>query len=680
MLEDKSFIVLDTTEETMDKMPTIDSGYIPSTEVIPEEDYSFDPSTWATRVQPVGTGVSFRPVRGLEEKILAGPALDGHLYFATDTGRIFLSDGWDFIPMGGGGVEIFYAHAEPEDILEDAGDGYYLKFSSLDDPEASISENDLIVYVPESGTGGRFFRVEEIDEAASQISCKRIAVSGSGGGGDIGGGGGGDTPGGSKINMEFIENVKFSYIYGQPANIVLKTTSEDTSDVDIIYTITIVTDGGQKANYQENIKNGEIFTFDIGSKLYKGLNKITISAVGGQSMISTGSKQYTRINCIEMKLNPSKNFNPLEAKTTGSFVFSCIPIGANLVKKLRFYIDGELDDSLTQNNVRSSGSDVSVEIAGLSHGAHTIKAVLSTGEDSAEVSAPPLEYEIGWVEEENNSPVIWTNSIPEQIIDHEKLIIEYKIYNPADPARAEAHLYIDQEEIPTSPIEVGYNSGALAWEQWAITNYKLGINVFTIQCGSVSRTFEIEVLEDELRNLNILDSGLELSLDSKGRSNKENKTSRETWVYKNKSGVETAAKFNNFNWYNNGWIIDDNGDSCLRISNGASVSIPLSVMNISDLTYGLTFEFQFKLRNVQSLATLVTTNSYEEDGKLIIEKTVNTEEGVFGAYYNNNIGVCLGTQEAFFKASGGSIVNARYTDGQMVNVSFVVQDKNQTTR
>lgn len=662
MLEDKSYIVLDE-----------------SANIIPKEDYDFEPSTWKTGVRAVGEGVSFRPVRGTEEKILAGPVIDGYLYFATDTGRIFLAKGFDLIPMGGGGVEIFYAHAEPEDIKEDAGDGYYLTFDVLDDPEASIGENDLIINNTSSGSGGQFFRVESADRETNVISCKRIAVSGTGsGGGDIGGGGSG--PGGtvSQIKMEFIESVKLSYIYGQPANIVVRTTSE-ADDLNIIYAISITASDGTKINFQESVANGELFTFDIGSKLFKGFNKITISATGGTSLVSTGNKTYTNINSIEMKLNASKNFNPLEAKTMGSFPFYCTPVGVGLTKTLRIYIDGELDDSLTQSKVTTSGQDIGITISGLSHGSHKIKAVLSTGSGATEVFAPALEYEIGWIESDNDLPVIWTNNVPSQIIDHEKLTIEYKIYNPAFPAKADAHLYIDQEEIPTSPVEVGYDTAALTWEKWSITNYKIGMNVFTISCGSVSKTFEIEVVEDELRDLNIIETGLALSLDSKGRSNKENKTSRETWTYTDASKNTTAVKFNNFNWYNNGWIIDDNGDSCLRISNGASISIPLSVMNVSDLTNALTFEFQFKLRNVQNLSTLVTTTSREENDKVIIEKTVNTEEGVFANYYKNDIGFCLGTQEAFFRASGGSLVNARYTDGQMVNISFVIQAKSSNT-
>ena len=664
MLEDKSFIVLDETGE-----------------VVPEENYSFDPSTWVQGTRANAAGIPFRLVRGSEENILAGPALDGYLYFATDTGRIFIAKDYDFIPMGGGGVEIFYAHAEESDIKEDAGDGYYLTFDVLDDPEASIGENDLIINNTSSGTGGQFFRVENADRVTNTISCKRIAVSGTGGGGSSGGGGGGGGPEGgeAQITLDIIENVKLSYIYAQPADIAFRATSK-AGDLNIVFNIQITSSTGEKQNIQESVPNGEIFRFDIGSRLSKGFNKIVISATGGTSQVTTGNRTYTNINSIEMKLNPSKNFNSLEAKTTGSFPFYCTPVGVGLTKTLRIYIDGELNDSLTQR-VTTSGQDVGVTISGLSHGAHKIKAVLSTGSGATETFAPALEYEIGWVDADNDLPVIWTNAVPSQIVDHEKLTIEYKIYNPEDPARAEAHLYIDQEEIPTSPVQVGYDTSALTWEKWSITNYELGNNVFTISCGAVSKTFEVEVIEDQLRDLNILKTGMALMFDSKGRSNKENKTSRENWTYTDANGATTAVKFNNFNWYNNGWITDDNGDSCLRISNGASISIPLQVMNTSDLTNALTFEFQFKLRNVQSLATLITTTSTvdETTGKVTVTKTANIEEGVFGRYYNNDIGLCLGTQEAFFRASGGSLVNARYMDGQMVNVSFVVQAKSANT-
>ena len=193
MLEDKSFIVLDTTEETMDKMPIIDSGYIPTTEVIPEEDYAFDPSTWATRVRPVGTGVSFRPVRGLEAKILAGQALDGYIYFATDTKKIYMAKDNLFIPMGGNS-SIHYGKME----LDYEPDSDEIEFDfMLDDIEGNEplelnrkkvpNKDDLILNIPD----GCFYRVISIENTGTDkiIKTNKLTIAGSGSGGSGGGGG-----------------------------------------------------------------------------------------------------------------------------------------------------------------------------------------------------------------------------------------------------------------------------------------------------------------------------------------------------------------------------------------------------------------------------------------------------------------------------------------------------------
>jgi hypothetical protein len=51
---------------------------------------------------------------------------------------------------------------------------------------------------------------------------------------------------------------------------------------------------------------------------------------------------------------------------------------------------------------------------------------------------------------------------------------------------------------------------------------------------------------------------------------------RKQWSYKS-----IKASLNNFNWYNNGWVLDENSRSCLRISNGASVEIPLTLFTDS---------------------------------------------------------------------------------------------------
>jgi len=86
-----------------------------------------------------------------------------------------------------------------------------------------------------------------------------------------------------------------------------------------------------------------------------------------------------------------------------------------------------------------------------------------------------------------------------------------------------------------------------------------------------SRNFTFTIKIDPLRNMELARSNdLKVNFVATGRSNSESKLSRETLEINGK-----YAKFKNFNWYNNGWVFDDNNTTCLRVSNGAEVSIPI---------------------------------------------------------------------------------------------------------
>ena len=55
----------------------------------------------------------FRPVRGTEEAIRKMPKEDGYIYYAYDSGRIYMDKDNERIPMGGGsgtanGASIYY--------------------------------------------------------------------------------------------------------------------------------------------------------------------------------------------------------------------------------------------------------------------------------------------------------------------------------------------------------------------------------------------------------------------------------------------------------------------------------------------------------------------------------------------------------------------------------------------
>ena len=601
----------------------------------------------------------FRPYRGTDATIQGIPYSEGYLYFATDTGRIYLDYNQERLTMGGNGASLFYAN--DTDVFQDLLDRYHIDISTFDDPEASIKVNDLII-----NTDGAFYRVLEVDKETNTVECSRIAVSGTGGG-DSGSGGGAGGGTASYIKFEELSSVPYTFIYGQTYEVRYKATAEYDSRININVQI----DGlnNQSKTVSKLVTSGEEFTLDLGSELFQGANKIVITALTDNS--GSAEKRYTGRNAIILALKKDEEFNPRIVQK-GNLTFSCRPVGS-INKVLQVFVDGILE---VEEEVKATTSDsnISVTVPKQSHGTHTISAIISANTGGITVTTDPIVYQVAWAEEGNSAPLIWfPNEYPTRIIQYEDLNIEFMVWDPERVNEIETHFYKNGIELANSPRNLNYSSTYT--QKWSITDYEVGTNSYTIRVGNTSKLLSIFVEEDTERDLSIRTGGLILNLDSSGRSNEENISSKTSWISK---GTEKpiAVNFNNFNWYNNGWITDDEGHSCLRVSNGASINIPISslnVLNTDTVENSLAFEFRFKVRNVQEYSTLVTTESYEDEkGNLIITKEVSTDKGVLGSIYKN-LGFCIGTQEAFFKSSN-TIVNARYREDEIINLTFVIDN------
>ena len=128
----------------------------------------------------------FRPVQGSEHDIKNSSPVEGYLYFATDTKKIFLAKEGNYLPMGGNSG-IYYGNriiTEEEEILELTS----FIFTPEDiEGDQTPNVNDLILNIPD----GCFYRVMDVSEDGIEITGERLTIAGSGGGGAGGGGGSG---------------------------------------------------------------------------------------------------------------------------------------------------------------------------------------------------------------------------------------------------------------------------------------------------------------------------------------------------------------------------------------------------------------------------------------------------------------------------------------------------------
>ena len=191
----------------------------------------------------------FRPVTGTEAQIEGTQKNPGYVYFASDTGKIFVDlDNEHRIAMGGAGVSVLYGEA-PKGLSPDEFGGYTLSFDDLEE-DVLPKEGDLIL----NTTDGVFYRVTRVDTDERTMYCAILAVSGSGGGG-----GGGASSLAKAIGLKLESLATSNLINGQTCYVTYTATSateSDGSNMDDRLTITWVLSeevGDAQIDYQRGV-------------------------------------------------------------------------------------------------------------------------------------------------------------------------------------------------------------------------------------------------------------------------------------------------------------------------------------------------------------------------------------------------------------------------------------------
>ena len=448
--------------------------------------------------------------------------------------------------------------------------------------------------------------------------------------------------------------------------------------------------------------------------------KITIYAKG----IENGtSKAYdVDVTTTALTLNNSASFSNLSLFASNNVNLSCEAIG-QMNKILNFYFDGELVESrhLTATSTETQTYKIDPELA--TQGAHSVRITLSqarinttTEEWEVLTTLDPLEFEIAVYDSnsENLTPIIWLGNYQNEYYNYDDIQVPFMVYNPASPASALVHLKKNGQDIAGSPRTISTDAATnRSWNIFEIADADIDmLNYYSISCGATERTITFTVTQDPNRLMELMQKdNLILCFDATGRSNAESESNR-VLITDARTKQNIPAKFTNFNWYNNGWVLDSNKKSCLRISNGASLELLIGSMNLNDSSHtdqqSVTFEMEFKVRNVQSYDNLVSnTTRYENDDSYYaaflaqerynnydsflhdylptigkeyddlkfrkVQKDINAERVVAKYYSGSGValtGFGLGSQDAFF-SNGTDTVNISFIEDKIVNFSMV---------
>lgn len=611
----------------------------------------------------------FNPVRGTEASIENFKITEGFIYFATDSGKIYLDTDKERIIAGGKGAAVLYSNAEK--VIANTDDTYTILFSYLDDQNALPKAEDLII-----NSDGRFFRINYYDANAGLINCKLIAVSGTGGGGSSGGPGQEDDP--RVIDVTY-HDLTYTFLNGKEYTIDLTPFSQVDLYLNISYSVR------NAQNYTTGfgsmqIKSGTRASLPVGQYITPegGMHAVDITIEGANS--KPYPKTINKIKCIDLKINNDlENFTSQQIyKGTVSYY---VKVFGQINKTLYIDIDGE---NLIRQNLGADEHDTSVRIPidcqsiGLTAGVHTIKAYLmADGVPSNTILTDFIYHPDGTAD----SVYVIVTEYPTECMSYETPAVYYWVYNTAQPDgyKNSITFMVDGSVVADDITAVQIPGESLRWNVTGLQpNSK---NICEIICGSGSRSFEIYC-----RYSNIFEptDGAILALNAEGRTNNTSLERRLDWRYTNDYNTTYIANLKDFNWNNNGWKIDeDTGRDCLRISNGASVEIPLTLFTSNaPITGGFTFEFEFKPYNLYSYnlltqsTTTVEDETNKEDDAVEIVRDFNSDLAVISYIAKDNndkaYGLCCGTQDAFFRMSDGKNVAIRYTNDQVIHVVITV--------
>ena len=616
--------------------------------------------------------IKFRPVQGPEEKILAGIPVPGYLYFATDTGRIFLEQDGKFNPMGGGGVSVLYANET--DVKDNNNDTYTLSLSSLLDETATPKENDLII-----NSDGKFFKVSHYDMLAEEILCTLIAVSGSGGG-EGGGGTGGDSSNSIAVTYH---NKSMAFLKGDKYYLELTATSQ--VDPTLVLNCKVhASDGTTKDLDPITINSGEKVSLEVGSYMKIGTNAVTVNISGFTS--NTYNKKINGIRMVSMSIETDLNEFSNYAVFDTTFNYFVKYYTSNNAT-LKVLIDGNIVATSNVSSTSANGASTSVTInpqsLKLTTGTHVISAYL---EEAGGFKSNETEIDFIYhpATEEEDAVYIVLTSYPSSILSYEVPEVKYWVYDTSKKDGDSNDITLSVNGVIMDQVSKVQLPGSVNGLSWLVTGLEADIiNTCSIRVGQdIERSFEIYVEKSDI--FDPVQSSAVLLLSSEGRTNDTSLEKRTKWEYTNYSGKTISAKFNDFNWENNGWKVDGEGKVCLRISNGANIEIPIRLFQdySSAGTSGYTIEFEFKPYNLYSYNSLsqITSIEYDEEGEVTkVNRSYNMDIASITYALDRgaeSAGFGIGTQDTFFRMVSGDNVAAKYIENTPINISIVLNTNN----
>lgn len=450
--------------------------------------------------------------------------------------------------------------------------------------------------------------------------------SGFGGGG--GGGSGGGTVSGVDFSFTGVDN-KYDYIFGLEDNCIIpmQWSSLENDEQTGSGTLKLLIDGVQK--YSKNVAQGTLY-----EDVTEYLGNATSVTLVFQLFDAYSNRRVKSFSITRIDLRIASSFDA-SVFQYGTIYFTFTPYG-NIQKTIHFEVDGH---ELTPMTTGGYGRMMGYNIPAQEHGSHRLKVWYTGTIEGTEVSSNVLTYDLICVDASSDDVIIASPFSITSIDQYSTINIPFIVYNP---------------QSPTSDVEILINGGSASLLTGVDRTQHIfsrrmdttGAVTISIVSGNTVKLFVLTV--NAIENMSVAETeGLKLYLTSAGRSNLE--SSPESWIsYQN--GTTVTAQMSGFNWVNDGWQLDEDGVTALRVRGNARVSIPFKPFANDKRNSGFTIEIDFATRDVMNYDSVILS------------------------CMNGGRGIEL-TSQSFRMASEGSAISMQFKEEEHVRVAFVVQKR-----
>ncbi len=322
-----------------------------------------------------------------------------------------------------------------------------------------------------------------------------------------------------------------------------------------------------------NVSQGSV-SIDLSPYLRNGANKLSVRVT---DVYNNTKSLVFNVNVVNLSI--SSNFDS-DQYFNNVISYTYVPVG-NTEKTVHFKLDGR---ELSTDIVTDSGRQCTKSIPRQSHGSHTLEVWFTSVIEGSTVESNHLFYDLICLEAGNETPIISCDFALKEVDQYSTVVIPYKVYSPMSLT---SEVYLNDSKVTVDRTK----------QQWSYRANTKGDVILTIRCGSVTKTVRFTVNEVKV-DVSAVTANQALHLTSYGRSNNEDNPA--VW----KSG-SIGCTFSGFSWINDGWVLDEDGATVLRIPSGGKVEIPYKLFQNDFRSTGKTVEFEITTRNVSSINPVI---------------------------------------------------------------------------